>query len=503
LVNQPTTTTPIHTHPTLAHTQHHHDAQQQQHPQPITVPQPTSNTPPPLEYVDVYMDDFIAIAQPPRHLPLMNKLLHAVDAVSLDPPHSNRRNIVSNNNIQKGDTIFSTRKQLLGWDIDTITMSLTLPAHRFASLTSLLDSILAKKRASRRTWRRLLGSLRSTTPAIYGATHLFSILQYAMVDTTYPRLRITPLLKAVLRQWQHLLDLARRNPTPLHTLVPRPPSMWAACDASKQGLGGFWVVPPQQPSTTPQHFLWREPLPKHITEHLVTFQKPQGSLMNSDLELMALLITTILATNSTATQHPHILIASDNTPAVAWATKGSTTSIKAPAFLLHSLTTFRCTTPFTFKPIFTPGHTNKIADCCSRSFALSDAAFLHYMNETFPVQPSWKLAQLPSDLMSTMNSCALGKLPDVALITNVKMPTTPPGKYGYSSVSASTATQTSSTLPTPYPYCKSLPSVTDSGPLLPAGLQSALERWNKPFMPWARRSPHWDALTPDFLSQGN
>jgi len=184
LVNQPTTTTLIHTHPTLAHTQHHHDAQQQQHPQPIPVPPPTSNPLPPLEYVDVYMDDFIAIAQPPRHLPLMNKLLHAVDAVFLDPPHSNCRNIVSSNKIQKGDTIFSTRKQLLGWDIDTITMSLTLPAHRFASLTSLLDSILAKKRVSRRTWRRLLGSLRSTTPAIYGATHLFSILQYAMVDTT-------------------------------------------------------------------------------------------------------------------------------------------------------------------------------------------------------------------------------------------------------------------------------------------------------------------------------
>jgi hypothetical protein len=216
---------------------------------------------------------------------------------------------------------------------------------------------------------------------------------------------------------------------------------------------------------------------------------------------MALLITTILATNSTDTPHPHILIASDNTPAVTWAAKGSTTSIKAPAFLLHSLATYRRATPFTFKPVFTPGHTNKIADCCSRSFALSDAASLHNMNKTFPVQPSWKLAQLPSELMSTMNSCALGKLPDVALINNVKMPTTPPGKYGCSSVSASTATQTLQTLPIQYPFCKYLPSVTDSGPLLPVGLQSALERWNKPFVPWARRSPHWDALTPGYPSR--
>jgi hypothetical protein len=248
LVNQLTTTTPIHTHPTLAATQHHKDTLQQ-HFQPIPVSQGPDMLPP-LEYVDVYMDDFIAIAQPPRHLPLMNKLLHALDAVFQDPPHSNRRDIVSNNKLQKGDAIFSTQKQLLGWDIDTVTMTLTLPTHRFASLVTLIDSLLAKKRVSRRTWRRLLGTLRSTTPAIYGATHLFSILQYAMVDTPYARLRIMQLLKAVLRQWLHLLDLARHRPTPLHTLVPRQPHIWAACNASKHGLGGFWVVPPQQTSDT-------------------------------------------------------------------------------------------------------------------------------------------------------------------------------------------------------------------------------------------------------------
>jgi hypothetical protein len=50
----------------------------------------------PLEHLDVYMDDFIAIdAQSPHHLPLMNKLFHALDAVFHDPPQSNRQVIVS------------------------------------------------------------------------------------------------------------------------------------------------------------------------------------------------------------------------------------------------------------------------------------------------------------------------------------------------------------------------------------------------------------------------
>jgi hypothetical protein len=190
LANQPTTTT--HTHSTLADTQHLKDTLRQHFLHTAVLKGPDMLEP--LEYLDVYMDDFIAIAQPPRHLPLMNKLLHVLDAVFHDPPQSNRHTIVSKNKLQKGDAIFDTSKQLLGWYIDTVTMTLTLPKHRFASLSTLIASILATKCISRRKWRCLQGLLHSTMPAIYGATHLFSILQYAMTDTTYPRLRITPLL---------------------------------------------------------------------------------------------------------------------------------------------------------------------------------------------------------------------------------------------------------------------------------------------------------------------
>jgi len=43
-----------------------------------------------------------------------------------------------------------------------------------------------------------------------------------MTDTTYPRLHITPLLKAVLRQWLHLLTpkTARRSPAVLPVARP-------------------------------------------------------------------------------------------------------------------------------------------------------------------------------------------------------------------------------------------------------------------------------------------
>jgi len=37
-----------------------------------------SDTTPPLDYTDVYLDDFLLLAQPPNYLPAMNRVLHAL-----------------------------------------------------------------------------------------------------------------------------------------------------------------------------------------------------------------------------------------------------------------------------------------------------------------------------------------------------------------------------------------------------------------------------------------
>ncbi len=59
---------------------------------------------PPLATVDVYLDDFMALAQPPHHMKTMRTLLHAVDAIFFDTPaHSTRRSIVSTSKIANGD----------------------------------------------------------------------------------------------------------------------------------------------------------------------------------------------------------------------------------------------------------------------------------------------------------------------------------------------------------------------------------------------------------------
>jgi len=51
------------------------------------------------------------------------------------------------------------------------------------------------------------------------------------------------------------------------------------------------------------------------------------------------------------------------------------------------------------------------------------------------------------------------------------------------------------TLMTPSPYCKSLRTDTVPVQWLPVGLQSTLEQWRAPFVPWGRRLPHRAART--------
>ncbi len=152
-----------------------------------------ANTPP-LTHADVYIDDFMLLAQRPYQMPLLNTLLSSLDTVFHDPAPTNRRQILSASKLSKGDATFSTQKCLIGWDIDTHLMTLSLPAHRLEGMSELIHSILHRKRVSRMAWQRLLGTLRSTSPALYGAKHLFSTLQHALRDQRGRCIWLTALL---------------------------------------------------------------------------------------------------------------------------------------------------------------------------------------------------------------------------------------------------------------------------------------------------------------------
>ena len=117
----------------------------------------------PLASVDVFVDDFLAMAQAPATCRTRRTLLHTIDQVFRplapdDPAH--RTEPISVTKLAKGDAAWSTQKMMLGWIIDSQAMTLTLPARRLARLRELLLSIPpTQSRLSLDKWHCLLGEL--------------------------------------------------------------------------------------------------------------------------------------------------------------------------------------------------------------------------------------------------------------------------------------------------------------------------------------------------------
>jgi hypothetical protein len=69
---------------------------------------------PPLATIDVYLDDFMALAQPPIQTQTMCSLLHSVGPIFYDTPISTTcRPIILEKKIEKGDATWSMQKTLL------------------------------------------------------------------------------------------------------------------------------------------------------------------------------------------------------------------------------------------------------------------------------------------------------------------------------------------------------------------------------------------------------
>jgi hypothetical protein len=60
---------------------------------------------------------------------------------------------MSQTKLEKGDAMFSTKKSIFGWDINTSSMTLQLPESRLKSLQQHLTTTVQKKHVSLMAWR--------------------------------------------------------------------------------------------------------------------------------------------------------------------------------------------------------------------------------------------------------------------------------------------------------------------------------------------------------------
>ena len=158
----------------------------------------------PLQTVDVFDDDFVELAQEhrsksPRKLQNSRRvrqiLLHAVDDFLRpidEDDNSFRREPASLKKLRKGNCSWCTVKEVLGWVIDTVTLTIYLPLHQVKRLGEILASIpVHQKRTSVKKWHKVLDKLRSMSLTMPGAGHLFSLMQQAIPKKIGGRVSLT------------------------------------------------------------------------------------------------------------------------------------------------------------------------------------------------------------------------------------------------------------------------------------------------------------------------
>jgi hypothetical protein len=289
--------------------------------------------------------------------------------------------------LAQGDGFWETRKLVLGWIIDTVAMTIELPAHRCDRLRLILDSIPpTQRRTIVRKWQQLLGELRSMAIAIPGSKGLFSWMQETLKHHSDEHIRHTRSIHDCIHNFKALdRDLTSR-PTRLFELVPQDaPEILGASDACGYGLGGIAFPQPYARTWlqtlcdgeldgctshsplqgTPGPIVWRYKLPSDITAKLVTFDNPKGTVTNSDLELLATVVQHDVLAQHFDVRERSVAMGTDNTPALSWQRKGTVSTTGSAAYLLCMQALHQRYHRYHLAHFFIPGSLNKMADDAS------------------------------------------------------------------------------------------------------------------------------------------
>jgi hypothetical protein len=459
---------------------------------------------------DLYVDDYVGTMQggPKRKLQMTRILLQSIDEIfrPLDDADSPfRQEPASVKKMKKGDASWETRKLILGWIIDTILMTLEMPAHRQERLHEILHSIPpTQKRMSVKAWHKILGELRSMSLALPGSRGLFSQLQEALVHQKQKRLRLSRGVHDALDDFRWLAANIANRPTRLAELVATPPAVHGTADASGKGMGGV-AFPPSQEFTSPDSggsndapILWRARFPADITSNLVSWSNPTGTITNSDLELAGTIIEHEAIVQNWDVRERTVRVCTDNTPTEAWQRKGSVTTTAAPAYLLRLQSIHQRFHRYRPDTIYLPGPLNVMSDDCSRLWHLSDSQLLAHFNATYPQTSSWRLWHPTPGMLSAVMSALRKTRCEPASFLVAPTQLTKRLEFGPPSVKELASTHGYKGMPnapTQSSSSKSLPIDTEQGALLPKVTRFDLEQWKTPSALWAKRLRHWGPRT--------
>ena len=232
--------------------------------------------------------------------------------------------------------------------------------------------------------------------ALPGSKELYSALQICF-KSDKKHICLTTMVHNFLDNFWRITRTLHNCPTRVYVVVPTSPAMVGSTDGSGLGMSGTYFIPtpwltPERPDYYP--YLWRQPYKQWIPDALLTFTNPQGTITNSDLELMETVAHhDVIATHHGVTELT-LRTAHNNYAPIIWNRKRSTSTTGPAAYPLQLqslLTWHHCYAPL---HNFIPGHLNHLADEASRRFEWSDNQLLTHFNMHYPQPRPWQLSHL-------------------------------------------------------------------------------------------------------------
>ena len=464
-------------------------------------------TGPPVQYVDIFVDDFVGLGQRPTARRVRKTLLHAIDQVfrPVGPDDSPfRREPVSVKKLRQGDCSWSTVKLVLGWVIDTVAMTIALPPHRVERLHEILASIpRSQKRTSAKKWHKVLGELRSMAMAMPGARNMFGRLQNALDKTSKTRVALDKGVHQALDDFRWLADDISGRPTRIAELVPLAPSAEGHHDAAGSagtGAGGVWfpsdTLQPRKGWKAGVPVVWRYQWPECITSRLVCDSNPNGTITNSDLELGGGLFQLEALVQSFDVRERTALSKGDNLNATFWERKGSTTTNSPPAYLLRLFGMHQRYHRYVPRFDYISGASNPVADALSRCFHLSWPELISQLSPHLCQKRGYQVWTPPPAFASAIISALLRKQSPRESVLVAPAPPSACGTSGSPSVMTWASTPFSKPSKTKYLSYKSSSTEFVSENYRPAAIKSSLDRLKITYGRLHRRSSQWGPRIP-------
>jgi hypothetical protein len=384
--------------------------------------------------IEVFVDDYIAIsnaASKEQLLHISRAMLHGIHSIFPPPDVTGHagEDPIAQKKMKEGEGLWQDCKEILGWLFDGKAYTISLPEKKIAAIVAEINKIKKisnhKQGRNRRVplnrWQKLAGKLLHASFGLVGGKAMFSPIWKAMEGS--PKfIQFNPALSECLKDWKYILKNMFKNPTDISLLVAEYPDFTGYLDACGLGAGGVLLSGSSKFPPMVWQVEWPEDIKTLFAAHTITI---------NDLELAAIVLSWLSFENIlTNMKGIRIGLSCDNTSAVAWNDKGSSSSSKVAGRLLRMMyLRLRDKEAGETMAINIAGVNNNMADIASRAFKKgkffeANDNLLQYFNTHFPLQQkvSWQQFQLPKEWISRVMSCLRGEQLQMESLHRLKKP---------------------------------------------------------------------------------